>query len=204
MTDQIENENEVQNENEKEVSVAKPVRIIDMVDGTQANFGTRSNLLSTMDVETSTATFKVVTGEVINWVMQGLEGLTPFQKMVYMYGAMEKVKSSLAGVKKEVLAEAVTKSTTDIDNEVFNIRSNGHGGEVVLSTLQKAYALAISKLDETKEYWNQLDEKTVISEVLAVWETKTAKERGALRRHPHVALELNIMLLAEGGADSLV
>lgn len=199
-----ENENQNESQNENEIPVAKPVRIVDMADGTQANFGTRANLLSSMNIPTATATFKVITGEVINWVMQGLEGLTDFQKTVYMYGAMEKVKSSLAGVKVEVLAEAVTKNTTDIDNEVFNIRSAGSTGAVTLTTLQKAYALAISKLDGSKEYWNQLEEKAVIAEVLAVWETKTAKERGALRRHPHVALELNVMLLAEGGADSLV
>jgi len=185
------------------VKAKKEVRIVTLEDGTQANFGARANLLSTIDLETSTLTFKLVTGKVVNWVITEIDNLTAFQKTVYMYGLLEKIKTSLAPVKLPKIEEAIAKQIAAIAKGEFNIRSINNAGEVVLTDLQKAYALAFSKQYPDKAGWSEVDSPATIAEVLEVWENKTPAQRNAIRRHPSVAWELNVMAIATGDAEDL-
>jgi hypothetical protein len=181
----------------------KEVRIVTLDDGTQVNFGARANLLSSIDLESSTIIFKIVTGKVINWVITEMDNLTPFQKTVFMYGLLEKVKTSLAPVKLAKLEEAIAKQIAAVTKGDFNIRSINTVGEVALSDLQKAYALAFSKQYPDKAKWADIDDVATIAEVLEVWENKTPVQRNAIRRHPSVAWELNVMAIATGDAEDL-
>ena len=187
----------------KEAKPKKEVRIVTLEDGTQANFGARANLLSAIDIESDTVTFRIVTGKIINWVVKDMDNLTPFQKMVYMYGLLEKIKTSLAPIKLLKLEEAIGKQIVAIEKGEFNVRSLSSAGEVVLTDLQKAYALAFSEQYPEKAHWGKVDDATTISEVLSSWENKTPAQRNAVRRHPMVQYQLSIMAMAAGDLEAL-
>ena len=192
MTDQTQD----QTENTEAVTTpakekkAKEVKIVTMEDGSQVNFGVRANLITSLDLDTSTISFKISTGKIINWLVEHMENLTTFQKTVYMYGLLEKVKTSLAPVKVDALEVAINKQIESINKGEFNVRALTQAGEVVLTDLQKAYAIAVSYLDPSKAHWANVDNGEVIAEVLTLWESKSAIERNKIRRHPNVAVEL--------------
>jgi len=181
----------------------KKVRIVTLEDGTQANFGVRANVLSIIDVKSSTLTFKIVTGKVINWTIAGVESLTEFQKTVFMYGLLEKIKTSLSPIKLAGLEDAIAKQIVSLEKGEFSVRSLTTVGEVSLTTLQQAYAIAFSKQYPDKANWANVEDPTVIAEVLSVWENKTNSQRNLVRRHPAVAWELNVMAIAKGDAEEL-
>ena len=188
---------------EDKVKVKKEVRIVTMDDGTQANFGARANLLSAIDLESSTVTFRIVTGKIINWTIQNMDNLTEFQKMVFMYGLLEKIKTSLAPIKLPKMVEAIQKQIVAIERGEFNVRSLSSAGEVVLTDLQKAYALAFSEQYPAKKHWANVDDAATIAEVLGVWEGKSPAQRNAIRRHPSVGYQLNVMAMNAGEAEAL-
>lgn len=175
----------------------KAIRFVTMDDGTQANFGVRSNLLSAIDLEEGIITFKISTGKTITWAVKTLKDLTDFQKTVHLYGVMERVKSSLAPVKIDKLEEVITKQIEAIDNGEFNIRSLNTTGEIVLTDLQKAYGLTMSESPTStdKQHWKEIDKPEVVAEILQVWEGKTAVERGAIKRHPIVGWHLSVLVM---------
>lgn len=181
----------------------KEVRIVTMEDGTQLNFGTRANLLSSIDLETNTLTFKLVSGKIINWILQGVEGLTDFQRTVFLYGILEKVKTSLAPIKLPKIEEAIAKQIVAIEKGEFNIRSLSGSGEVTLTELQAAYAIALSKQSKAKAHWVNTTDVVTIQEVLSVWEGKSPAQRNAIRRNAAVSWELNVMKLEEGNVEGL-
>lgn len=178
-------------------------RIVTMEDGTTANFGTRTKLLTAFDVPSATVTFRLFNGTTINWILAGIEALTDFQKTIYIYGAVEKVKSSLTSMTVDKLEAAINKQTTLIDSGVFNIRSSSETGLVKLSDLQKAYALAIALLFPERSHWANISDKDVMVEVLAAWESKTPTERNAIRRDPNVSLQLSTIQLQDGITSTL-
>lgn len=181
---------------------AKPARIVEMQDGSKVDFGSRSKLLVSFSTEDNTATFKVFTGDMVTWVVEGMDNLTDFQKIVYMYGLVERVKSSLSPISLKNLASTIHAQIAEINKGNFNIRANG-GTKVAtgLDQLQTAYALAMAELKPEVAHWNQVTEQTVIDEVLASWATKDAKQRGAIRRHPAVSLKLSMLKLEAGEGD---
>jgi len=189
-------------EENNEAATPPVTRVVPMSDGTTVDFGSRSKLQVSFDTVTETATFKVFTGEIISWVVAGMEGLNEFQKTVHMYGVVERVKSSLSPVKLEDLSEAINKQIAAINSGEFNIRGKGAAKASKLNQLQTAYAIAMSKLTPEVGHWNQVEEATVIAEVLASWEGKDAAQRNAVRRHPAVSLELSILKMAAGEGDA--
>lgn len=169
----------------------KQVRIVDMEDGTRVNFGVRTNLISVMDVATSTVTFKFSTGKIITWTLAGLDGLSELHKTMVLYAGMEKVKSYLTGVKDvEKMISEVLKHTPLISEGKFAIRVPGESsGDVKLDNWQKAFAMAVAYQPGTPyPHWTNVDDATVISEVLNIWAGKTAQEKNKVRRHEKVLM----------------
>jgi len=99
---------------------------VTLSDGTTANFGSKTQLISTLDVATATLTFKLATGAVITWAVQDIDNLEDFQKKVYLYGLLEKVKSTLSPAKKDQLEDSINSSIDSIKKGEFNIRAAGN------------------------------------------------------------------------------
>lgn len=168
---------------EKEVKV---IRIIDMEDGTKCNFGVRNNLVTNSDSETGILTFKISTGQILTFLPPELEGLNKFQKDVFLYGILSKVKTSLAPVKPLDLAAAISVQLDQISKKEFNVRNSGDSEEVLLTEWQKAFALVVSETVAGKEHWKNLEDGVTITEVLTSWNEKTVVQRNNIKRHPLV------------------
>ena len=180
-----------------EPKAKKAARILPMEDGTTCNFGSRANLITSIDLDNSVVTFKIAIepiGKVISWSVPEVAGLSDFQKKVYLYGLMERVKSSLAPVKLVDTEAAIHKQIVAINAGDFNIRSvEGEDGVVALTNLQKAYALVKSNpafVKTAKPEWADVNNIVVVTEVLNFWEGLSAEERIAIRNNAYVKLEL--------------
>lgn len=186
--------------------VEKKQRVVTMKDGSQVNFGVRGNVISSVDTETSTLNFKVITGDTITFDASGIEGqpvdaLTEFQKQVYLHGLLAKVKSSLAPIKVEDLVTAITKQLESLAKAEFNVR--GAGSEVVtgLTILEKAYAIAKSARSTEHAHWADLDDAKTVEEVQAYFATLTPGEKNKLRANAYVKLELAKLEMEKADSD---
>jgi len=172
----------------------KESNVVTMSDGTQCNFGSRANLLATMDIESKTLTFKVATGAVVSWPVEGLEAFSNFQVKVYLYGLLEKIKSSMAGVKVDGLEKAINDHIADIKEGNFNIRSAGSSVSAIgLTMVMKAYALAKGQQQEEFAHFVNLEDPAVIEEVAALWAEKTPSEKRSDRANPFVQYQLAVL-----------
>lgn len=189
---------------EAPVKKEKVLNIVTMSDGTQANFGARAKVLSAIDLEDKQITFRVADGSIINWLPKELDNLSDFQLPVFLYGLLERVKSGLSSTKGlDKVAEVINKQIEAIDAGEFSIRAVSSTGAVELTLLQRAYAIAMSGVEGGNPKWANVEDTAVIEEVLEVWEGKTAVERNAIRRHPLVSTQINIMQLEAGTAVDL-
>jgi len=187
--------------NAPESKKEKALNIVTMEDGTQANFGSRNKVLSAIDLATKDITFRVADGTIINWVPKETDNLSPFQLTVFLYGLLERVKTGLSSTKSlSKVAEVINAQIGTIDKGEFNIRSISSTGAIELTLLQKAYALAMAGVEGGNPNWANVDNSEAIEQVLAVWENKTPVERNAIRRHPLVQTQINILELAAGKA----
>ncbi len=178
----------------EEVTPIKEPVIVEMSDGTKCNFGRRANLVSSMDVPTKTLTFKISTGVIISWAVEGLEAFSTLQTKIYLYGLLEKVKSSLAGVGKPDLEVAISNNIADIKAGNFNIRSAGSSVAATgLTLVMKAFALAKSEQQEEYVHLRDLDNPSVIDEVCALWNGKSPSEKRAVRTNPFVQYHLSML-----------
>jgi len=183
---------------------AKKDRLVTMQDGSVKNFGVRANLLTNVDHETGLVTFDFFTGETISFNAFGIEGqtvetFTAFQKQVFVYGILAKIKTSLAPIKVDGLFTAVTKQLDAIAKAEFTTRGHAEA-EVGLSDLEKAYALAKVVQGDAPEYFSDLADQRTIEEVQAYFATLTTGGKNKLRNHPKVALELAKLRLEEAEA----
>jgi hypothetical protein len=191
----------------------KQVRILPMDDGSNVNFGARANLISTIDVDNLVISFKIALdpigkvitwalGEVVNTDAEGNVTGKPFEavatfpenfKKIFLYGLMERVKSSLAPVKLADLPTAIAKQIEAINKGDFIIRSvEGEDGEVALTKLQKAYATVKSNplyVTVAKPEWANVDDAATIADVLNFWEGLSASDKNNIRKNPYVKLE---------------
>ena len=151
------------------VEQAVSSRVVTLTNGEKANFGARNNLLSGFDTESGVVTFKVFTGEVLEFDISkietlGYEGFTELAKTVVGYSYLNKIKNNLAPVKlqEEVetkdaegnvtgtttvnsLAVAVQKEIDKLAKGDFPIRSVGGDEGVELTEDQKIFAIAAFK-----------------------------------------------------------
>jgi len=172
----------------------KVTNIVEMSDGTTVDFGKRGTLVTSINLDSATIVFKMVTGAVINWQVEGVENLSDFQKKVYLYGLLSKIKSAMAPVAKEDLECFINKQIETINSGTFLVRAFGDTvGEVKLTDIQKAYAIAKSKQNPDFIHWANVDDVNVISEVSTDWKAKSTQEKNVVRRNPYVQLELSIL-----------
>jgi hypothetical protein len=184
-------------QNEVEVAEAptkevKPSRIIDVA-GEKVNFGVRAKVLSAYDAATKTITFYLATSETegkkLEWPVQGTEGLNDFQLQVFLYGLSSKVKASLAAIKDIGDVEvAINKQIEAINAGTFILRS-GKEATLSLDNLQKAYAIVKAANEAEFAHWANVDDATVIQEVLARWSTFTVSDKNGLRKNAYIVLE---------------
>lgn len=165
--------------------------MVELEDGSTENFGSRSHLKSSMDLTTKTITFKTITGKVINWVVADVDALSEFQLKVFMYGLLERVKSSLSGVAKEELAGAIQKGIDTINEGEFVIRSIGSSAEVGLTPIMVAFARAKAQSQEAFTHLADTDKQEVIEEVIALWAAKSPVEKRQVHNIPVVAFHLS-------------
>lgn len=172
------------------VESTKVERLVTLEDGSVVNFGARANVLVHSDSETKVITFALSNGKKIVWTAPEVEGLTPFQVQVYLYGLAAKVKSSLAPLKDLADIEAaIEKQIASIDSGVFILKSNGREAVAKLTNLQKAYA-SVKATTEGFESWANVDAPEVIEEVLTRWAAFTVSERNSIRKNAYVKLAL--------------
>jgi hypothetical protein len=185
----------------------KADRIVEMFDGSKANFGTRANLLTSIDTDTNEITFKVFTGQILVWKPFEKEHFTPVSvlpeiiRTVVLYGLLNKVKSNIAPVKLtetvevkneagevveiktvDALYEAILSNISTIDEGKFSIRGTGSDEEFELTLDQKAYAMMVinhPELFKNKQGSLDWNEKNLAStEIIAdVQATWDAKDR---------------------------
>jgi hypothetical protein len=176
----------------KDVSVTDAApRIVTMADGSEVNFGKKANVLTSVDEATNVLTFKLFTGKIISWVLPFVDGLSGFQKTIYINGLEAKVKSSLAPIKLPELEAAILKATGTLDQGIFTVRTSKVGS---LSVEQNAYRIVKSieggrHFDSTLSHWAELT-PTVVQEVSAVWAGFDKSKRNAIRKDAYIRLEI--------------
>ena len=166
------------------------------------NFGKSGKVFASYDVETSTLTFKLITGVAIVHKIEGIEGLTPFLKEVVLYGIREKIKTTLAPVKDEDKESKILRELEAIKNENFTTRSSDTS--VALDNFMKAFALinatgcvncgtgtvavdpAFIVVDELKPHWANTTDVGVINEVKAYWNGLDRKVKAAQKRNTFI------------------
>lgn len=174
--------------------------MVDMEDGSTENFGSRSQLKSKMNLENKTITFKTITGKVINWVVADVDALSEFQLKVFMYGLLERVKGSLSGVKADKLEEAINEGIADISKGEFVIRSLGSQTTAGLSMIMIAFARAKSQAEADFAHLADIENPEVISEIIALWDSKSAIEKRVARKDARIAYQLS-QLEMEANSD---
>jgi hypothetical protein len=177
------------------------VRIVKMEDGSEVNFGKRANLLTSF--EGTTVSFKLFTGKVITWVVEGIDTLTDFQKTVYVYGLTEKVKSNLAPVKDVSEMEiAIQKQILNLTSGIFFTRGTSSSA-IILDNLQKAWAFVKSE-QEGYKHWEDLEDATVTREVASAWNELTRPAKNLIRKNVYVVIQKSKLDLADGVEATLV
>ena len=174
--------------------------MVDMEDGSTENFGSRSQLKSKMNLENKTITFKTITGKVINWVVADVDALSEFQLKVFMYGLLERVKGSLSGVKADKLEEAINEGIAAIGKGEFVIRSLGSQTTAGLSMIMIAFARAKSQAEADFAHLADIENPEVISEIIALWDSKSAVEKRVARKDARIAYQLS-QLEMEANSD---
>jgi len=172
--------------------------VVQMEDGTTIDFGKRGVVDISIDLKSATMVFKTVNGKVISWQVQEIDNLFPFQKKVYLYGVLSKIRTAMAPVDRAELEDFINKQIEAINAGIFNVRAFGDPTrEVKLLDIQKAYAIAKSKQTTGFEHWANVDDVRVIGEVLGDWATKSASAKNKIRRNPYVQLELSLLQTAK-------
>lgn len=193
-------EDEVEKEDE-DLKMKKPVRIVEMEDGQKVNFGVRSNLVTGYDVKTGELVFKIVTGQIITFLAPEFENLSDFQAEVYLYGLLNKVKVSLSGTKPEDLAKSISEQLDALAKKEFSVRTYGETGESELNSWQRAFAIVVSKTVAGKEHWKDIENVSVVREVIEAWNDKSVAERNNIKRHPLVMQEHSEWEIEQGMPD---
>ena len=176
-----------------------PVRVVIMEDGSQVNFGSRATLLSNTDVATGTIVFKLFTGKIISYVVEGIEAFSEFQKQVYLFGLQSKIRSALSNVKD--VEEEVLKQIAALKEGKFSVRS-GDASDVSLDNHLKAWATVMTGkypnvVATPHTNWTDLTDVTVINEVLSTWNALSPKEKIAARKNVYVVHERSLLDMAE-------
>ena len=168
---------------EAEVKVDAP-RIVTMEDGSQVNFGKLAKQIAV--VEDSTITFKLFNGRLIPWTVD-TEGLSDFQKTVFLFGLVEKIKSNTSSVKDLAELEvAIKRQMVLLESGQFYSRGT-NTGVLLLDNLQKAYALVKSQ-QEGFEHLANLEDPEVTREVVAYFDSLTRAQKNIIRKHPAVVI----------------
>lgn len=176
-------------------------RIVEMEDGSEVNFGKRANLLTSVDG--TTVSFKLFSGKIITWVVEGIDDLTDFQKVVYIFGLTEKVKSNIASVKDVTELEiAIHRQITSLSSGVFYTRGTSSNA-VVLDNLQKAWATVKSD-QEGFEHFIDYAEPAVSREIATLWAEMSRPAKNLIRKNVYVVVEKAKLDLADGVEAELV
>lgn len=160
-------------ENTKTPKKERISRVIELNDGTKADFGVRNNLLSPVDLTTNTIFFKLASGEVITWNpldkphYTDVSALSETARTPFIYGLLQKVRANTASFKLSEVVEvkdengnvvssktvnslydAIISNIESIDSGKFSLRGGSADEEFVLTLDQKAYALAYITVPE--------------------------------------------------------
>jgi len=185
--------------------------IVTMENGENIDFGKSGKIKASYDVATSTITFKTVVGSIINYVVDGLDNLSDFQKEVYLYGVMEKIKSTLAPTKIEDLEAKINKQIEEVKSGVFTTRTMD--STVELSDFLKAFAIINAtqrlftpmgyvdvampvealKVTELQPHWVNVNNSEVIKEVSDFWTALPKGEKSAQRGNSFVKAQLSFI-----------
>jgi len=176
-------------------------RIVKMEDGSEVNFGKRANLLTSVDG--TIVSFKLFSGKVIAWEVEGIDELTDFQKTVYIFGLTEKVKSNIASVKDVAELEiAIHRQVASLSSGVFYTRGTSSSA-VVLDNLQKAWA-TVKSGQEGFEHFIDYAEPTVSREIATLWSEMTRPAKNLIRKNVYVVVAKAKLDLADGVEAELV
>lgn len=182
-----------------EVKVEAP-RIVTMEDGSQVNFGKLAKQIAV--VEENVITFKLFNGKLISWTVD-VEGLSEFQKTVFLFGLVEKIKSNTSSVKDLAELEvAIRKQMAVLESGQFYTRSAGTG-VLLLDNLQKAYALVKSQQEGFERYANLADPE-VTREVSEYWAGLTRAQKNTIRKHPSVVVAKAKLDAETGTVEELI
>jgi len=183
-----------------EIQVEVP-RVVKMENGSIVDFGKRANLL--IAVDGSVVDFSLSNGKVITWAVQGIEAFTDFQKAVFTYGLVEKIKSNLAKVKElDKLEEGIKEQIANFEAGNFYVRANS-SSPVMLDNIQKAYALVKSQ-QEGFEHLANYDEPAVSREIQATWAELSRPAKNLIRKNVYVIIEKAKLDNADGIAPSTI
>jgi len=185
---------------ETEVKVAAP-RIVTMEDGTQVNFGKLAKQIAV--VEDSTITFKLFNGRLVTWTVDTV-GLNEFQKTVFLFGLVEKIKSNTSSVKNLAELEvAIKKQIALLEAGQFYTRT-GSNGILLLDNLQKAYA-TVKARQAGFEHLADLANPEAVKEVLALFEGFTREQKTSIRKNRDVIIvKATLDAQVANGSEELV
>lgn len=179
--------------------------IITMENGENIDFGKSGKVKASYDVATSTVTFKTVVGSIIDYVVDGLDNFSDFQKEVYLYGVMEKIKSTLAPTKVEDLVAKINKQIEEVKSGVFTTRTMD--SSVELDSFLQAFAMVNAtgqvntstatfdvfpsalKVPELRPHWINVKDPAVIKEVLEFWNSLSRTEKASERHNTFITTQ---------------
>ena len=170
-------------------------RIVKMENGSVIDFGKRANLL--IAVDGSVVDFSLSNGKVITWAVKDIETFTDFQKTVFTYGLVEKIKSNLAKVKEiDKIEEGIKEQIANFEAGNFYVRPNS-SSPVMLDNIQKAYAIVKSQ-QEGFEHLANYDEPAVSREIKSTWDELTRPAKNLIRKNVYVIIEKAKLDSADG------
>jgi hypothetical protein len=172
-------------------------RIIIMEDGTEANFGLRSIILFSKDLETNSLIFKLFSGKIIIFNVDGIDSFTEFQKQVYLHGLQAKIKSNIVTLKSIAAIEE------ELEKQISNLKAGkfSKAKKVNIPTLDntlRAWAIVKSgkypdKVKDILSSWIEYNNPEIVNEILTAWDSLTKKEKSAIKRNPFVQYEKELL-----------
>lgn len=176
---------------------AKVVNNVTMENGEVIDFGEKGKCFISYDLDTSTVTAKVVTGQIISLNVAELPD--SIKEEMLLWGAGRKLATSILSVDGADVADRISVECTKLQNGKFTSRGMG-GGSVELDDFQVAWALVNAtgvvnsgitsfpipemflSFDTLKPEWVDINNPKVIEDILHTWDAMPAKEKTAQRK----------------------
>lgn len=193
---------------DSKMSEDKAMNMVTMANGEVLNFRENGKCFSGYDKETGTLTFKIVTGEVIDVNVADIP--QDVKDEALLWGLVRYVTSKIPNVDADKVAEKVTKEVDSLKAGKFATRGASAGGQE-LDDFMVAFALvnatgevntgnstfavkqSFISVDELQPHWVNVNDPSVVAEVLAYWDSLSTKDKTNQKKNPFIKTQVELI-----------